>query len=88
LGIFKVPIHLTMDLVPEMTVIVHREGEVPSLEKTVEEPEEAPIPEDITEDEAPVAEIVETIESALEATDDNEITDELTEEEENPEADA
>jgi len=29
LGTFKVPIHLTMDLVPEVTVIVHREGEPP-----------------------------------------------------------
>jgi large subunit ribosomal protein L9 len=29
LGKFTVPIHLTMDLVPELTVIVHREGEPP-----------------------------------------------------------
>jgi len=32
LGTQKVPIHLTMDLVPEITVIVHREGEVPGEE--------------------------------------------------------
>jgi large subunit ribosomal protein L9 len=29
LGTYQVPIHLTMDLVPEITVIVHREGEPP-----------------------------------------------------------
>lgn len=31
LGTFKVPIRLTMDLVPVVTVIVHREGESPVL---------------------------------------------------------
>ncbi len=31
LGEFRVPIRLTMDLVPEITVIVHREGETPVL---------------------------------------------------------
>lgn len=40
LGTFIVPIHLTMDLVPELTVIVHREGE-PALEET--EPEEVEV---------------------------------------------
>jgi large subunit ribosomal protein L9 len=38
LGSYTVPIHLTMDLVPEITVIVHREGELPELE-TKEEAE-------------------------------------------------
>lgn len=45
LGTFTVPIHLTMDLVPEVTVIVHREGEPPVQEpETVAETiEEAPV---------------------------------------------
>jgi large subunit ribosomal protein L9 len=37
LGTFTVPIHLTMDLVPEVTVIVHREGEPPVPETEAEE---------------------------------------------------
>ncbi len=37
LGTFNVPIHLTMDLVPEITVIVHREGEPPIPEDEIEE---------------------------------------------------
>ena len=37
LGTFTVPIHLTMDLVPEITVIVHREGEPPVAEEEIEE---------------------------------------------------
>jgi len=41
LGQYKVPIHLTMDLLPEITVIVHREGEAPGEEEKAEnEPEE------------------------------------------------
>jgi len=31
LGEFKIPVRLTVDLVPHITVIVHREGEVPVL---------------------------------------------------------
>ncbi len=41
LGTFTVPIHLTMDLVPEITVIVHREGEPPVDEEEEAEAEEA-----------------------------------------------
>jgi len=36
LGTYKVPIHLTMDLLPEITVIVHREGEAPGEEEEEE----------------------------------------------------
>ena len=36
LGTYTVPIHLTMDLVPEITVIVHREGEPPVAEAEAE----------------------------------------------------
>ena len=35
LGTYNIPVHLTMDLVPEITVVLHRENEVP-----VEEEEE------------------------------------------------
>jgi large subunit ribosomal protein L9 len=38
LGTYTVPIHLTMDLVPELTVIVHREGE-PPVHEADQEPE-------------------------------------------------
>jgi large subunit ribosomal protein L9 len=38
LGTYKIPIHLTMDLVPELTVIVHREGE-PALQESEAEEE-------------------------------------------------
>jgi large subunit ribosomal protein L9 len=51
LGTFKIPVHLTMDLVPELTVIVHREGEPPSQEGTTEEMEEESAPEEKFEDE-------------------------------------
>ena len=33
LGSYSVPVHLTMDLVPEISVIIHREGELPGEEK-------------------------------------------------------
>jgi large subunit ribosomal protein L9 len=37
LGTYVVPIHLTMDLIPEIKVIVHREGEIPGEEDASEE---------------------------------------------------
>ncbi|MBN2548766.1 MAG: 50S ribosomal protein L9 [Anaerolineales bacterium] len=43
LGTFKVHIRLTMDLVPEVTVIVHREGENPMMAEAEKE-EERPAP--------------------------------------------
>ncbi len=36
LGTYQVPIHLTMDLMPTITVIVHREGELPGEEESQE----------------------------------------------------
>ncbi len=66
LGTYTVPIHLTMDLVPEVTVIVHREGEAPVAEakeeeavlepemiETVEEAEVEPQAEELEPEEAP-----------------------------------
>jgi large subunit ribosomal protein L9 len=66
LGTYKVPVHLTMDLVPEITIVVHREGEAPGQEEAeaveetaeaeaaVESPEEVeePAVEEIVEEEA------------------------------------
>lgn len=40
LGEYKVDVRLTVDLVPQVTVIVHREGETPELPETP--PQEAP----------------------------------------------
>jgi len=37
IGTYTVPIHFTMDLVPEITVVVHREGEIPGEEEEEEE---------------------------------------------------
>ncbi len=42
LGIYKVPVHLTMDLMPEITVIVYREGEAPEDQEETQ----AALPED------------------------------------------
>lgn len=43
LGTYKVPVHLTMDLMPEITVIVYREGEAPEEQEETQEalPEDA-----------------------------------------------
>jgi len=41
LGTYKVHVRLTVDLIPEITVIVHREGEAIDLPR--EEPAEAPV---------------------------------------------
>ena len=57
LGEHKAHIRLTVDLVPEITVIVHREGEVLVVEKA---PQAAPVVE-------PIAEVVPPEEPATEA---------------------
>ena len=60
LGTYKVPVHLTMDLVPVIKVIVHREGEAPTAEmveaetKAVAEKEAAPVVEAVIEEEPAV----------------------------------
>jgi large subunit ribosomal protein L9 len=59
LGTYAVPIHLTMDLVPEITVIVHREGEVPGEEEA--EPEVIDVPEEIELPQASEESVEETI---------------------------
>lgn len=69
LGTYRVPIHLTMDLVPEITVIVHREGEPPLKEE-----------EAVSEEEETVLEAEGAVE-VIEETLPDEISDELDEEE-------
>ena len=63
LGTYKIPIHLTMDLVPELTVIVHREGE-PALKES--EAEEKAVDAAPKVEEPEVVEEIETIELTLE----------------------
>lgn len=68
LGEHKAHIRLTVDLVPEITVIVHREGEVLAVEKA---PQAAPAVEPIAEvvpPEEPAAEEPQTEEPAAEAS--------------------
>ncbi len=67
LGVYQVPIRLTLDLVPEVTVIVHREGEAP--ETAYGELEEGMEPQAVeVETEAaaePVAEALEAVSEAV-----------------------
>jgi len=62
LGTYTVPIHLTMDLVPEITVIVHREGEPPleepEVEETAPEAEEAEAVAEVDEEDALLEEVI------------------------------
>ena len=78
LGTFSVPIHLTMDLVPEISVIIHREGELPGEEKEAEEASESA--EEITLVEPTPETDTEGVESAPidENTDENELDGEAT----------
>lgn len=55
LGRYTVPIRLTLDLAPEVTVIVHREGETPDLTEE-DELEDAQAPLAAQEQEMPEAE--------------------------------
>jgi len=62
LGEHKTHVRLTVDLIPEVLVIVHREGEVPSLamKAVSQEMEEAETVGEIVETELEAAEHVET----------------------------
>ncbi|MBI4771854.1 MAG: 50S ribosomal protein L9 [Chloroflexi bacterium] len=44
LGVHQVPIRLTVDLIPRVTVIIHREGEAPAAVLEAEQPLPAPVP--------------------------------------------
>jgi large subunit ribosomal protein L9 len=65
LGTYKIPIHLTMDLVPELTVIVHREGE-PALQESEAEEEAEVAATEVVETE--VVDEIEIIEETSEET--------------------
>ena len=87
LGTFKVPVHLTMDLIPEIEIVIHREGEAPGQEEAEEAApeavkEEAPVEEAEPEVVDEVVEVVEEAEAKPEAV------EEETAAEENPEAEA
>jgi large subunit ribosomal protein L9 len=69
LGTYKVLVRLTVDLVPEVTVVVHREGEAPSLgeEEAEQEAEEKAESEEVAmEAEAEVVEVAEPVEAETE----------------------
>ncbi len=53
LGTHKIHVRLTVDLVPTVTVVVHREGEAPTIQPT--EVEQA---ENLTASDEPIAEVV------------------------------
>lgn len=67
LGTYIVPIRLTIDLAPELTIIVHREGETPDMEEEeeleAEETVEAVVPVEVVAPMgavAPIEAVVET----------------------------
>ncbi len=79
LGTHKVPIHLTMDLLPEITVVVHREGEPPGEE---DEEGEEQAEEEAAEEEASLEETAEEIEAEGETEESSEETEAVEESEE------
>ena len=86
LGTYNVPIHLTMDLVPEITVIVHREGEPPietteAAEALAQTPESVSVVEDAVVDE----EIADLMEEDLEEEEIEEAVEESVSEEQSEE---
>ena len=83
LGTFQIPVHLTMDLVPELTIVIHREGEAPGkeedeVEEVSSETEVTPEAVELEEEVAEVAE-EETEEAEEEAESEAEETDSDTE---------
>ncbi len=85
LGTFSIPIHLTMDLVPEIKVIVHREGEIPGEDET-DEVTEVPVSDSTIILDAPTAPVIEEV-AVLDEAETPEIAEQEEElEEENTEA--
>lgn len=56
LGEHRAHVRLTVDLVPELKVVVHREGEAPTAAAPVAEVEVEEVVEEVVEEEAPAAE--------------------------------
>ncbi len=96
LGTFQVPVHLTMDLVPVLKVIVHREGEVPGEDmeaeaeetKVVEAQPESNVIEEVGVLEEPAAEVEVIEEAEPETVEAEEETEVEAEAEDEVEADA
>ncbi|HEY9121422.1 MAG TPA: 50S ribosomal protein L9 [Brevefilum sp.] len=70
LGTYKVPIHLTMDLMPEITVIVYREGEAPEDQVKTKEamPEKAETTTVLEDSDSLAIENVGIVEESVEET--------------------
>ncbi len=68
LGIYTVPVHLTMDLVPHIKVIIHREGEMPTEEEEalIEKPAKAQVVEETVVEMVAEPEVEEVVEEAAE----------------------
>jgi len=77
LGTFQIPIHLTMDLVPELTIVIHREGEAPGKEE--DEVEAVSSETEVTPEAVELEEVVSAIEEEVEE-EVAEVTEEETEE--------
>ncbi len=77
LGTYKVPIHLTMDLMPEITVIVHREGEAPEDQEETKEamPENAETTTVLEASDSIAIENVGIVEESVEETEAEESTE-------------
>ena len=89
LGDYTIPVHLTMDLVPTIKVIIHREGEVPGAEEEAEAAEEAVAEAEVVAEEVVEPVVEEVTEEVVEETAAEEPEAEAeVEEEEAPEADA
>ena len=87
LGTFKVPVHLTMDLIPEIEIVIHREGEAPGQEEAEEATPEA-VKEEAPVEEAEPEVVDEVVEVVEEADTKPEAVEEEAAEEENSEAEA
>lgn len=66
LGVHTAAVRLTIDLVPEVTVLVHREGEAPESAYEFEEEEEAEVPTESFAELKDELEIEEAAEAAME----------------------
>ena len=68
LGVYTIPVHLTMDLVPTIKVIIHREGELPTEEEeaVLEEAAPAPVVAEVVVEEASEPEVEEVVEEVVE----------------------
>jgi len=78
LGTYKVPIHLTMDLMPEITIIVYKEGEAPEDQEETKEamPENAETTTVLEDSDSIAIENVGIVEESSEEAESEESTEE------------